>query len=207
LTDGRFVSGWTASLVPPYMLSEASLLTVRGFALWGRSFSTMGTWLDAVRSEVYTLVEAAIPELTTVFDEVAAQRVTWREMVEAAEQGDTERLHLTPPWLVIEWGTPVASEDYAITCDVYEWPLSLVVAFSVAGASNVAKTTETMLLEAEKAIEAVRAAMRAHNGPTCQFLKHMGNHDAKNPANELFLTYGLPFHGVVFDAVILCGQT
>ena len=123
----------------------------------------MGTWLDAVRSEVYTLVEAAIPELTTVFDEVAAQRVTWREMVEAAEQGDTERLHLTPPWLVIEWGTPVASEDYAITCDVYEWPLSLVVAFSVAGASNVAKTTETMLLEAEKAIEAVRAAMRAHN--------------------------------------------
>ncbi|MBX7132613.1 MAG: hypothetical protein K1X67_08070 [Fimbriimonadaceae bacterium] len=163
--------------------------------------------MDGVRNEVYTLVEAAIPELTTVFDEVAAQRVTWREMVEAAEQGDTERLHLTPPWLVIEWGTPVESEDYAITADAYEWPISLVIAYSTAAALNVGKTTEVMLQEGEKAIDAVRAAMRAHTGPYCQFLKHMGNNDAKNPANELFLTYGLPFHGVVFDAVILCGQT
>lgn len=164
--------------------------------------------MDAVRAEVYTLVEAAIPELTTVFDEASAQRVTWREMVEAAEQSDTERLQLTPPWLVVEWGELNPSEDYSITCDVYEWPGSLVIAFSVAGASNVAKSAEVMMEEASKAIDAVRAAMRAHNGPYAQFpLVHIGNHDAKNAANELFLTYGLPFHGVVFDFTILCGQT
>lgn len=167
----------------------------------------MATWMDAVRDEVYTLVESAIPALTTVFDEATAQRVTWREMVEAAEQSDTERLHLTPPWLVIEWGALRPSEDYAITADVYEWPVSFVIAFALAGPGNVAKTAEAMMLEAETAIEAVRAAMRAHQGPYAQFPRdHIGNHDAKNAANDLFLTYGLPFHGVVFDCVILCGQ-
>ena len=167
----------------------------------------MATWMDSVRAELYTLIEAAIPELTTVFDEATAQRVTWREMVEAAEQSDTERLQMSPPWLVVEWGELVPSEDYSITCDVYEWPASFVIAFSVAGASNQAKSAEAMLIEAEKAIDAVRAAMRAHNGPYCQFpTVHIGNHDAKNAANDLFLTYGLPFHGVVFDSVILCGQ-
>lgn len=164
--------------------------------------------MDSVRDEVYTLVEAAIPELTTVFDEPTAQRVTWREMVEAAEQSDTERLQLTPPWLVIEWGVPKAAEGWSITSDTYEWPGSLVIAFSVAGASNVAKSAEAMLVEASKAIEAMRAAMRAHLGPYAQFPnEHMGDHDAKNAANALFLTYGMPFHGVVFDFTILCGQT
>ncbi len=167
----------------------------------------MATWLDAVRSEVYTLIETAIPALNTVFDEISAQRVSWREMVEAAEQSDTERIPLSPPWLVIEWGSPMQTDAFSITADCYEWPMSAVIAFGLAKAGNVAKTAEEMLVEAEAAIEAVRAAMRAHNGPKCQFLKHMGNHDAKNAANQLFLGYNMPFHGVVFDCTILCGQT
>jgi hypothetical protein len=171
----------------------------------------VATWLDAVRSEVYALLESAVPGLTTTYDEVGAQRVSWRELVEAFQQGDTSRMQMEPPWAVIEWGELEPSDEYAITGDTYRWPISIVIAFSQAdidGGSDELKTVEVQMQEAEAAIEALRVALRGHAGPYAQFpMIHIGNHDAKNPANALFLEHNLPFHGVVFDAVVVCGVT
>ena len=146
------------------------------------------SYLGNVKADVHDIIIAAVPGVNTIANIDDANRINWRQLIEAAQKGGA--VEWETPWVIVEFG-PAASSDKGGSGIMVDVPLSIWYV------TDWTPATDDALEEIYSAIEAIIEALRSYSGGNFTAQEASFDVSQQNAGNVFFSKALMPY---------VCGQ-
>lgn len=162
--------------------------------------------LSDARTALYTIIETAVPGISTIWDSDNVNRYSWRELVDNWEKS-VATLDVQPPFAVVRWGAHQSTDIGPVNGQCYVQQVWIYYLTGLRSTSTgAAKTQEALMAEIEDALLALVSGIRSYSSGAFVELKTSIDTGDMSEINQYLLSKNLSFMCGVVATELHVGQ-